>query len=119
MSSILIVDDEKDLVRRCRAELADDGHDVSAVPDADSALEWLSRNDADLVILDLEVPGRRGLDLLTDILQRRRHTRILVHTARPCYRDDFNSWGADAYVMKSGDSSPLRSAVAMLLRKAA
>ena len=119
MSNILIVDDEHDLVRRCQAELAEDGHEVFSVPNADAALEWLLRNDTDLVILDLEVPGRRGLDLLTEILQRRRHIRILVHTARPCYRDDFNSWGADAYVMKSGEPSPLRSAVTMLLRKAA
>jgi len=119
MPSILIVDHEAHLVRRYRSELAADGYEISVVPDADAALVWLSRHSADLVILDLEVPGRRGLELMTEILQRRRDTRILVHTARPCYRDDFGSWGADAYVMKESDLSSLRSAVAMLIRKAA
>jgi DNA-binding response OmpR family regulator len=118
MTRILLVDDEMPFSRRCRSELIEDGHEVHAVPDARSALDWLHTHDADLVILDLEAPGSRDLDILAAILSRRRETRILVHTKLSCSRD-FGSWGADAYVQKSDDLSPLRSAVADLLRKAA
>lgn len=118
MPRILVVDAEVQLMRRCLLALEEDGHQIHAVRDAEAAFRWLEENEADLVVLDLEVPGRRGPDLLTEILSQRRNTRILVHTTRPCYRD-FGSWGADAFVMKTGDPSPLRAAVSRLLPRAA
>jgi len=118
MPRILVVDGEIPLAQRCRSELEQDGHDVHTIPDADAALGWLEANDADLVVLDLEVPGLKGRDLMTEILSHCRHTRIIVHTARACYRD-FGSWGADAFVMKTGDLAPLRATISRLLRRAA
>jgi DNA-binding response OmpR family regulator len=119
MPRVLIVEDEKNIAMLCRQELEEDGHEVATAGDAEAALRWLERNDVDVIVLDLEIPGRSGVDLLPDLLRRKRDARILIHTAYPEYKDDFATWGADAYVVKSGDLLNLRATVAGLVRKAA
>jgi DNA-binding response OmpR family regulator len=81
---VLIVEDERDVVKLLRYNLEKEGFRVNAVSDGSLALAEMRREPADLVILDLMLPGMDGLEICR---QLRRHdkyanTPILMLTAR-------------------------------------
>lgn len=78
MGTVLVADDEERvrtfLTRALRAE----GHSVGAVSDGEQALEALSRAAADLVLLDLVMPRRDGLQVLTALSRERESPPVIV-----------------------------------------
>ena len=77
---VLIVDDSlvmRSVVER-HLELAPGFLVVGSVPGASQALNFLANNSVDVVILDIEMPNRSGLDALPDILERANGARVLV-----------------------------------------
>jgi len=69
----------------------------------------------DLVVLDIRMPGMDGLDAMSRILERHPKLKVVLNSAYSSYKDNFMSWAADAYVVKSSDLSELRSTVKALL----
>ncbi|MFN9117995.1 MAG: response regulator [Gemmatimonas sp.] len=67
MKSILWVDDEAELLEPHRLLLGDKGYQVQTATNADDALELLRRHPYDLVLLDEQMPGTRGLDAYRDM----------------------------------------------------
>ncbi|MBL0891607.1 MAG: response regulator [Gemmatimonadaceae bacterium] len=67
MKTILWVDDEAELLEPHRLLLGDKGYEVQTATNADDALELLRRHPFDLVLLDEQMPGTRGLDAYKDI----------------------------------------------------
>ncbi|MBL0937434.1 MAG: response regulator [Gemmatimonadaceae bacterium] len=67
MKMILWVDDEAELLEPHRLLLGDKGFEVQTATNADDALELLRRHPYDLVLLDEQMPGTRGLDAYRDI----------------------------------------------------
>lgn len=67
MKTILWVDDEAELLEPHRLLLGDKGYEVQTATNADDALELLRRHPYDLVLLDEQMPGTRGLDAYKDI----------------------------------------------------
>ncbi|MBL8959894.1 MAG: response regulator, partial [Gemmatimonadetes bacterium] len=65
--AVLWVDDEADLLEPHRLFLVDKGFDVSMARNADDAVEMLRRRSYDLLLLDEQMPGRRGLDAFRDV----------------------------------------------------
>src|ERR671914_1379440 len=65
--SILWVDDEADLLESHRIFLRDKGYDVDAATNADDALEMLRRRPYGLVLLDEQMPGKRGLEAFREL----------------------------------------------------
>src|SRR6185436_20620019 len=101
---ILIVEDERDVVKLLRYNLEKEGFRVNAVTDGNLALQEMRREEADLVILDLMLPGMDGLEVCR---QLRRHDKysaipILMLTARGEEADRVVGLeiGADDYVTK-------------------
>jgi len=118
---ILIVEDERDVVRLLRYNLEKEGFRVSAVTDGSLALAEMRREDADLVILDLMLPGMDGLEICR---QLRRHDKysnvpILMLTARSEEADRVVGLelGADDYVTKPFSMRELIARVRALLRR--
>ena len=68
--TILWVDDEAELLEPHRLLLGDKGYHVDTATNADDALELLRRRPYDLVLLDHEVQGARGLEWLEDLAER-------------------------------------------------
>jgi two-component system nitrogen regulation response regulator NtrX len=68
---ILVVDDEKNIRRTLEMVLTGEGYRVSAVPTAEEGLELLDREEVDLAILDVKLPGMSGIDALKRIRERR------------------------------------------------
>ncbi len=111
MKKILVVDDEAHIRRLYTDELRDEGYDVIAAEGGDEALRVFEKERPDVVVLDIRLPDRDGLDVLNEMLSRRRNAHVVLNSAYPAFRADFHSWGADAYIVKSSDLGELKRAI--------
>ncbi|MDZ7359325.1 MAG: response regulator [candidate division KSB1 bacterium] len=112
MARVLLVEDEENLRLLYRVRLEQIGYDIAAAESAAQALETLAREEVDAVVLDLKLPDYGGLQLLDEIVSRQPFLPIIIHTGYELWGDDFRSWGAAAYVVKSPDLSELKEALA-------
>jgi DNA-binding response OmpR family regulator len=117
MKKILIVEDEEALCLLYKEELSQEGYDVMTVYDAEQALEVLNRERFDLIITDIRMPGRDGVELITQILGLRKDIPIIINTAYQSYKEDFMTWAADAYIVKSSSLQELKSKIKELLNQ--
>ena len=78
--SILWVDDEVELLEPHRRFLADKGFEVSSASNADDAAELLRRHAYDLVLLDEQMPGRRGLEAFRELIEIAPSTPVVMVT---------------------------------------
>ncbi len=114
---ILVVDDEDDLRLLYADELQDEGYEVVTAGSGQEARQCLEREPFDLMILDIQMRGESGLDLLKEMVREREELPVILCTAFSMYKDDFSSWLADAYVVKSSDLSELKEQVRKALAK--
>ncbi len=117
MARLLIIDDEGDIRHLYAAELEDEGYEVCATGNSSEALELLRTREFDLVILDIQLDQESGLELLQKIARERGQLPVILCTAFSSYRDDFSSWLADAYVVKSSDLNELKDQVRHMLER--
>jgi two-component system response regulator CpxR len=117
---ILIIDDDRELAVMLGEFLAAEGFAVSAVDDAASAVTALAGHGADLVILDVMLPGRNGLDLLRELRSRHPRLPVMMLTARgePVDRILGLELGADDYLPKPFDPRELAARARAVLRRA-
>ncbi|MFA6223641.1 MAG: response regulator [Desulfomonilaceae bacterium] len=115
MKRILVVDDEKHICELYRMELEEEGYAVSVVHSGNEALEEVDRNPPDLIVLDIQMPGMDGIETLEKLLGMDKGIPVILNTAYSHYKDDFTTWGADAYVVKSSDTSRLKKEIKRLL----
>lgn len=108
MPRILIVEDAANLRMLYRIELEAEGYDVIPAKSGAEALEILATEKIDAVVLDLLLPDCFGLELLGNILAWQRHMPLVINTAYMQFRDNFQTWGAEAYIVKSSDLSELK-----------
>ena len=115
MAHLLVIDDEGDIRHLYAAELEDEGHTVVACGNSKDAMEQLHHQHFDLVILDIQLDQESGLELLKQIARESEKTPVVLCTAYSCYKDDFSSWLADAYVVKSSNLDELKNEVRRIL----
>lgn len=115
MRRILIIEDDRNVRRLLRDELERHGYRVTPAATGQDGLELLDTFAPDLVVLDIRMPDRDGLELLAEILDRHPEMLVVIHTAYACYQDNFLSWGANAYVLKSSDLTELLNTIEALL----
>jgi len=116
MRKILIVDDEPAIRRLYQKEFADDGYDILLAENGSTALSTVdSNNDIDLVILDIKMEETDGLEVLDAIRSKHRGLPVILNSAYSTYKNDFTSWLADAYLVKSHDLNELKEKVKELL----
>lgn len=115
MAHLLIIDDEGDIRHLYAAELEEEGHTVVTCGNRKDALEQLRHQTFDLVILDIQLDQESGLELLQQIAHEREKIPVVLCTAYSCYKDDFSSWLADAYVVKSSNLDELKNEVRRIL----
>ena len=117
MARLLIVDDERDIRHLYAAELEEEGYEVESAGSGGEAAEKLNHQHFDLVVLDIQMKGESGLQLLQKIVKERTDLPVILCTAFSCYKEDFSSWLADGYVVKSSDLSELKREIARVLKK--
>lgn len=115
-AKILVIDDEQNLRLLMSEELKDLGYEVETASDADEALKKFDRTNFDLVTIDIEMPGKNGIELAGILRQKYPGLRIVLLTAYSHYKYDLSSWAADAYVVKSADLTELKETVKKLLQ---
>jgi CheY-like chemotaxis protein len=115
MKTILVVEDEKHLRTLYSQELIAEGYQVVTAHDGKEALETVKNSLIDLAILDIKLQGDNGLEVLRDVMEQNRGLKVIINTAYSSYRNDFTSWSADAYIVKSSDLEELKSKVRELV----
>jgi DNA-binding response OmpR family regulator len=116
MKKILLVEDEQPLCLLYEEELSAEGYEVMSVHDADSALDALKEGAFDLIITDIRMPGKDGVELIAQIMGLRKDVPIIINTAYQSYKEDFMTWAADAYVVKSSSLVELKAKVRELVK---
>ena len=115
MKKILLVEDEKSLCLLYEEELAKTGYAVVSVYDAEAALEKLKKETFDLIITDIRMPAMNGVELITQIMGLRKDTPIIINSAYQSHKEDFMTWAADAYIVKSSSLDELISKIKELI----
>lgn len=116
---MLVIDDDQTFVRLVTAILAGDGHQVVVATDAESALDLLDQPPVDLIVLDIEMPGMSGLELLSRI-KPRVAVPVIVVSGREAESERVLALdlGADDYVVKPFLSREFAARVRAALRRA-
>ena len=117
MATILVVDDEKNICTLYKQELEKEGYSVFTALNAEEAMEILDREKIDVVVLDLRMPGTHGIDALEKMMVKQRDLSVLINTAYSEYRDDFLTWLAEDYIIKSSDLSQLKEKIHQILAR--
>ena len=112
---LLVAEDEKNLRLLYQTELGEEGYDVTVVKDAQEVLDHLKSESFDLIILDIQMPGMNGIELMEKILARDKRQLVILNTAYSVYKDNFMTWAADAYIVKSADLTELKTRIRELL----
>jgi two-component system alkaline phosphatase synthesis response regulator PhoP len=117
---LLLVEDEPSLVLTLTDRLVAEGYRVETAGDGDTAFARASSEAFDLVLLDVQLPGRNGFDVCRDLRQRGVPVPILMLTARGQVVDRVVGLklGADDYLTKPFEMIELLARIEALLRRA-
>jgi DNA-binding NtrC family response regulator len=114
---ILLIDDEENILMLYQQELLEDGYQVLTAQNAREGIDKIKAELFDLVVMDIRMPAMDGLEALGRILGLKKDIPVILNTAYSNYKDDFMSWAADAYVVKSSDLTQLKTTIREVLDK--
>lgn len=114
-SRILVVDDDDGIRSLYLTELTQAGYEVAAAESGRAAVALVSKEKFAVIILDIEMPDMSGLEALSHLRRVSPNTPVILNTAYSNYKLDFQSWLADAYVLKSSDLEPLKESIRKLI----
>jgi DNA-binding response OmpR family regulator len=99
---VLVVEDDTAIRTALVQALGEDGYAVDGTGDGEEGLWYATRNDYDLLVLDLNLPGIDGLELLRRVREGERHPAVLIISARDTVQDRVRGLdvGADDYLVK-------------------
>lgn len=116
---IVLVEDNMSLRKGIEYRLTDDGHAVDSLDDGQAADQFLQQEDCDLVILDINLPGQNGLEILSNMRRRSDPRPVILLTARSTTEDRVAGLdaGADDYLVKPFEMDELAARVRALARR--
>ena len=117
---ILVVDDEKLLVKGMKFNLENEGYEVVTAYDGASAVELAKKGDIDLIVMDVMMPGLSGTDACMQIREFS-NVPVIMLTARSEDSDKLMgfAYGADDYVTKPFNILELKARIRALLKRSA
>lgn len=118
MKQILIIDDDPSIRLLYQEELLEEGYDVISSDGENGVLQLIREQRPDLILLDLKLGRRSGLDLLQDIRKESWAIPVILLTAYPAFNLDSRSVSACAYVTKNSDLKGLKRQIEKCLNTA-
>lgn len=117
--NILVVDDDPELRRLLRQNLASQHYRVEDAADGEEALDKIAGDTYDLVLLDIMLPGQDGLEILRRIREMELETPVIMLTARGDVEDRIQglNLGADDYLAKPFSMAELLARVRAIFRR--
>ena len=112
---LLVVDDDPNLRAGMQDLLSLMGYHVEEASSGHEALMSMERAPYDLMVLDIRMPGMNGIEVMEKILSKNKKQMVILNTAYSVYKDNFMTWAADAYIIKSSDLTELKDKVKELL----
>ena len=118
MHNILIVDDDKEIVKAIEIYLGKENYTIFKAYDGKQALEQISKNNIQLVILDIMMPNKNGLETLEQI-RKDKNIPVIMLSAKSEDIDKINglNTGADDYITKPFNPIELIARVNALMRR--
>jgi len=114
-ASILVVDDEEHIRKLYEKELSEEGYQVRTATRGEEALRMAEEKPPDVVILDIKLQDQNGLGILGGLKKLNQNTPIILNSAYSTYKSDFQSWLADAYLVKSPNLDELKKKIKELV----
>ena len=111
MKKILLVDDEDSIHLLYREELEEEGYEVHSALSGEEGLTQLKIILPDLVILDINMPGINGIDVLRQIKEMNPSLPVILSSAYQEFKQDLATWASDEYIVKSSNLEELKAAV--------
>ena len=120
MSSILLIEDNRDYAATLRANLEREGYAVTVAANGADGLELAKRTAPDLIILDLMLPAMNGFTVLQRLRDEGREAPVLIMTALGTEEEKLRGFGlgADDYVVKPCGLLEILARVRALLKRA-
>lgn len=115
MSTILIMDEEEAIRMLYADELSEEGYEVITCGNAAGLRELIGRKQPDLVVMEVLLKNRDGLELLQDISHAYQKLPIVLCTTSPAFKQDLRSLAASGFVVKSSRLKELKSVIKDLL----
>ena len=120
MARILVCEDDVVFQELVRTVLAKDGHEITCVDGGNQALSAIAREPFDLLVTDIVMPDKDGLETIREIRSKRSELPVLAMTSGlPNLKAEFlkaaSALGADGVIQKPFKASDLRAQVTALL----
>jgi CheY-like chemotaxis protein len=109
---ILAIDDDADMRVLIKEALKNERYDVHTVGSAPEGIESLRQESFDLVILDIKMPEMDGIEALRKIIQEQRDLPVVLHSSYEHDKNNYLTWVAADYVVKTGDFTELKAVLA-------
>src|SRR6266481_2073768 len=119
MPRLLVIEDERKILRALERGLENEGYEVMAVANGEMGYQLAQSSPYDCIILDLLLPGKHGLQILKDLRQAGQKVPVLILTARDTVQDRVMGLdgGADDYLVKPFAFAELLARLRVLLRR--
>lgn len=117
MKKVLLVDDEESIQIVYREEFEDDGYEVISALTGETGLEKFKQERPDIVILDIQMPGMNGVEVLRQMKMIDASVPVILSSAYQEFKRDLGTWASDEYVVKSGNLDELKKTVRRLLQE--
>ena len=116
---LLIVEDEKELCDTVAKTLYRAGYEVDTCYDGSEALDYILAENYDLIVLDLNLPGMDGMELLKELRKKNEETKVLILSARSQIADKVEGLdaGANDYMEKPFHLQELEARIRSLTRR--